>query len=405
MTFLSAFARHARAALCVLLVSGWCSVANAQSWPPAISLEPQEPVDVRTEMTLGYAVSLYGSRALVGAPLTDGVGAVYVFQRQSGRWVQTQKLLVPGATEGHFGDLITQDDGTALIADLTKERVYYFERATTGSYRPLAVLRGGSKLQFGDALALEGCVALISSASGIDRNAPRPGLVHVFNRCPSGNWVWKGSFGAPDARDGDLFGSSLAMIGKSLLVGAPGMNAGAGAAYSFSYSNGAWRLKQKITQTTPGAGNAFGTNVSFRNGLAVIGAPNIVRPDGEGEIELYKQGADTKWVSIGTMAEPADAPVHSSQFGARVKVTNDRVFVTSLPLPQYNMASAVFAFRRVGDTLQLEKGLISSEMRSVLGASIDASAGYFIVGEPGRQFPDVPFSSIAGAADVYTLPP
>src|SRR5262249_33256723 len=126
------------------------------SWP-AKPLLRDEPLDVQDFSEFGAATALSGSHAMVGAPLVDGHGVVYVFEHQGTKWVQTQRLVARDAAPGNFGSGIVLQDNTALISDTGRNLVYSFEWSN-GAFRQTAVLRGGVEL-FGSALALEGCVA------------------------------------------------------------------------------------------------------------------------------------------------------------------------------------------------------------------------------------------------------
>ena len=130
---------------------------NAQIVIPG--LDPQEPLEVRQNMELGTAVGISGGTALVGAPGTDGHGAVYVFSHTGSTWTRSAKLLAPDIAPGRFGTQIAYD-GTALIADAERQHVYYFV-FDGGKWRPRAILSGGVS-GFGAAMAMEGCVALIT---------------------------------------------------------------------------------------------------------------------------------------------------------------------------------------------------------------------------------------------------
>jgi hypothetical protein len=401
MTRLAATTRIARTVtipFALLLVPAF---ASAQTAWPTTDLVPDESDDARSGSAYGTSTAVNGGTAMVGASEIDGHGAVYVFQQHGAQWTQVQKLLAPDMAAGRFGSDIVFKENTALISDHERNLVYVFDRAsTTARFYASAILRGGVEL-FGSAIALEGCVALVSSGA---HGAPTGhGYVHVYNRCPSGKWVYQGSFVSPDASPQDLFGASLALSGSNLLVGAPGTAANAGAAYHYVYSNGAWRLKQKLTQASPHAGNQFGRGVGLRNGLAAVGAPYTLST-GEGEVSLYERVNDS-WVPSGLLYAP-DSPGSgaTTQFGFRIRVTDDRVYINSEPIDYYRMPYTLTIYRRVGDGLQLENqfGAID-DYRDTRGESFDVAGRTLIIGNPTQQGPR-PFEYGGGAA-VYQVPP
>ena len=392
-------ARSARAFSLALLLAPTFAFAQAQ-WP-ARDLAANEPSEVLTNSAFGAATALSGGRAMVGAPYVDGHGVVYLFQQSGGSWPQAQKLIAPDVAPGNFGTGIVLKGDTALISDNMRNLVYSFDRVNgTGPYRATAILRGGVEL-FGSALALEGCTALISS--GGHGSPTQHGWVHAYNRCPDGKWIWKGSFASPDASPGDHFGASLALSGSNLLVGAPGTASNAGAAYYYVYTNGTWRLKQKLTQASAHANNQFGWGVGFRGGLAAVGAPYSLSAGGEGEVSLFKQ-VDGSWAPSGLLYAPNIPGVgQTSQFGFKIRITDDRVYVNSEPIDFYRMNYTLAVFRRVGDTLQFEHQFGPTvDTRDTTGASFDVDGRGLIVGNPGKEGPG-PFQ-VSGGATIYQIP-
>ena len=389
--------RRAVPAAVLLLVPAFLS-AQTTSWPTR-ELVPNEPVDVRVSSAYGASTAMSAGYAMVGAPNVDGHGAVYVFKQQGGSWPQVQKLVAPDMAAGHFGTGVALTLDTALVSDNGRSLVYIFERSGFGPYRATAILRGGVEL-FGSALAIEGCTALVSS--GAHDTPTQHGWVHEYNRCPSGTWKYKSSFYSPNASPGDRFGASLAMIGTNLLVGAPGTASNAGAAYHYVYTNGAWRLKQKLTQASAHAGNQFGWGVGFSNGLAAVGAPYSLSAGGEGEVSLFKW-VNNAWAPSGLLYAPnLPGTGQTSQFGYKIRVTADRVYANSQPIAYYFMGYTLDVFRRVGDTLQFEQQFGPEDAKSLLGAAFDVNGRGLIIGNPTAQGL-VPFA-YTGSAAVYQVP-
>jgi hypothetical protein len=227
------------------------STAHAQALVPD-GLDPHEPTAVRRQMQFGASVAASGTGVLVGAPGTDGHGAAYLFVKRDNdpEWHLIQKFVAPDIGPGTFGSLVALD-GSVLVADQTRHRVYYFE-SDGYKYRPKAILSGGAS-NFGAAIALRECIALITSTG--DPSIRQPGFVHVFNRCLTNDRMWKfvTSFNPPRVSPEELFGASIAIDagdGMRILVGAPGADRGAGAVYAYSYDfeHDRWVLKQRIVQ-------------------------------------------------------------------------------------------------------------------------------------------------------------
>jgi hypothetical protein len=378
------------------------------TWPVKI-LEPTEPPEVRHSMVFGFDTALRAGHALVGAPATDGHGAAYVFSQQGGslNWVQTQKLVAPDMAAGTFGDRIDLDADSALISDTTRNLVYYFRRPNPSSsplpFRAIGILRGGTEF-FGSTVLMEGCTGLI--ASGAHGLPQKKGYVHVYNRCPSfDRWVFRGSLSAPGGTPGDRFGYSIAIGGTHLLIGAPWAGNRAGAVYYYTYANGTWNFKQKLTQPVAFADNQFGSGVGFRGGFAAIGAPNTILGAHEGVVELYKleNGA---WVHTGTLTTPPEAGSGGiAQWGARVQVTHNRLFVNAQPKYFYRMSGSLTVMRRTPDNrVTFENQFGPIEPDSTFAATFDADGQALLVGETTRRTGEFPGQQ-GGGASLYLMPP
>lgn len=151
---------------------------------------------------------------------------------------------------------------------------------------------------FGNAIAMSGDTLVIgaaqesSAAIGIngnagDNSAPGAGAVYVFTR--SGDaWTQQAYIKASNTQAGDGFGSSVALSGDTLLVGAPGedsisaaINAGqtdnsasnAGAAYVFVRNGTAWTQQAYLKTPNMGAGDQLGFAVAVSGDLLAVAAP------------------------------------------------------------------------------------------------------------------------------------
>ncbi len=80
-----------------------------------------------------------------------------------------------------------------------------------------------------------------------------------------------------DGADDDELGYSVAMDGNTAVVGAPGSNSNAGAAYVFVFTeaddDGVWSQAAKLTAPVPATGDKFGTSVAIDGDIIVVGAP------------------------------------------------------------------------------------------------------------------------------------
>src|SRR5579884_2515533 len=68
-------------------------------------------------------------------------------------------------------------------------------------------------------------------------------------------------------------GSSVAVDGKTIVVGAPAESSSLGAAYVFVDSGGTWIQQARLIAPDGAAGDSFGASVSIAGSTIVVGAP------------------------------------------------------------------------------------------------------------------------------------
>ena len=195
-----------------------------------------------------------GDTAMIGGPADNsGAGAVWVFIRSAGAWSQQGQKLTGGGEsgEGEFGYSValSEDGDTALIGgpedDTATGGVWAFTRSAGAWSQQGQKLTGGEEgnSQFGVyvALSADGNTALIGGP-GDNYDA---GAAWVFTRS-GGVWSQQGPklTGRGETRE-DGFGVSVALSadGNTALIGAPGDNGGLfgkGAAWVFTRSDGIW---------------------------------------------------------------------------------------------------------------------------------------------------------------------
>lgn len=138
--------------------------------------------------------------------------------------------------------------------------------------------------QLGSSVALDGDT-LVVGAPNEDTTAAQSGAVYVFTRT-GGTWTQQALLKASNADIGDHFGSSVAVDGDTLVVGAIAEDSHAiitptdnsatdsGAVYVFTRTHGVWTQQAYLKASHPDPGDAFGSSLSLTGDTLVIGAPN-----------------------------------------------------------------------------------------------------------------------------------
>jgi hypothetical protein len=165
----------------------------------------------------------------------SGEGAAYVFVRSGTAWSQQKELTASDAAAGDlFGLSVALSGSTALIGAHGKNSntgaAYVFVRSGTAwsQQKKLTASDGAADDFFGGSVALDGQTAVIGAIGGNSGG----GAAYVFARSGTA-WSQQAELTASDAAHDDSFGGSVALSGKTAIIGAHNKNAGAGAAYAF----------------------------------------------------------------------------------------------------------------------------------------------------------------------------
>ncbi|MDH3612657.1 MAG: cadherin-like beta sandwich domain-containing protein [Gammaproteobacteria bacterium] len=251
-------------------------------------------------------------------------GAVYILNRdETNTWVQESNLkasnadifdefgvsvalsgntLAVGAfredsaTTGINGD---QTDNSAIDAGA----VYIFTRDATGLWSQQAFIKASNTDatdEFGVSVALSGDTLAVAahmedgSATGINgdetnNGSPNSGAVYVFTRDEAGSWSQQAYLKASNTGAGDQFGTSIALSGNSLAVGAAKESSkstgidgnqtnnswsAAGAVYMFTRDDlGVWSQQAYLKASNTNSGDEFGAAVALSANTLVVGAP------------------------------------------------------------------------------------------------------------------------------------
>jgi hypothetical protein len=284
----------------------------------------------------GYSVSLSGDTLAVGArgeaSAAQGVGgnqgdntavssgAVYVFRRSGSAWLQEAYLKASNTGLGDsFGGSVALSGDTLAIGATGEDSaaqgvggsqndntasssgaVYVFRRSGTAWLQEayLKASNTGAEDFFGSSLALSGDTLAVgagtedSAAQGVggnqdDDSAENSGAVYVF-RLSGSAWLQEAYLKASNSNAYDVFGTSVALSGDTLAIGATGEDSAAqgvggnqdddtasnsGAVYIFRRSGTAWLQGAYLKASNTGAVDLFGTSVALSGDTLAVGAP------------------------------------------------------------------------------------------------------------------------------------
>jgi len=385
----------------------------------------------------GYSVAV-SSDVVVGAPYaapggkTDA-GAAYVFVKPGGGWgdmTQTAKLTASDkASNDRFGQSVAVSGGVVVVGAPVANpggttdagAVYVFVKpgGGWGDMTQTAKLTSTDKAAydyFGWSVLVSGSVVVVGAQLADPGGTPDVGAAYVFVK-PLGGWgdmTQTARLTASDKAEIDMFGTSVAVSGDVVVVGAsnakPGGTINAGAVYVFVKPGGGWaNMTQtaKLTSSDKADKDLFGNSVAVSGSMVVVGAP-FANPGGTTDAGaayvFVKPGsgwADMTQTAKLTASDKAD----KDYFGHSVAISSD-VVVVGAPVADSGgtaYAGAAYVFVNPGggwgDMTQTAK-LTASDKAAYdsFGFSVGVSGIVVVVGSP---FANPGAKADAGAAYMF----
>jgi hypothetical protein len=336
---------------------------------------------------------------LVGAPYADlggtDTGAAYLFDGTDGSLLQTIQQPSP-ASGDWFGNSVAAVGGNVLSGALGADSpvhdagaAYLFDAKTGNVLLTVQEPQPHDSDWFGATVAAAGTNLLVG--------AP---LDHVGGVEAGGAYLFDGSTGKllqsfhqPKPQADDWFGVSLAAVGDNVLVGAFLDNTGAaaaGAAYLFDSKTGA--LIRALQKPKPAANEEFGISVAALGNTVIIGAPGDSTGDkSAGAVYLFDAGTG----ALQRMLQNP-TPVTGEQFGTAVAAFGGSILVGA-PADSMTKPGAAYLFDAASGALLQSFQNPKPAAGDGFGASVAAGANGFLIGAPG----DKTSPNAGGAAYLY----
>jgi len=255
-------------------------------------------------------------------------------------------------------------------------RAFFYRRTPQGwvATQSVSASDGEPGARFGHAVDIKGGVAVVGAITPGHTTAG-PGKVYVF-RLQGAQWVETQLLVASDGQPSDRFGSSVALSGDFLVIGAPGVSDVfdfAGAAYVFVRSAQGWQELVKLLPppqgATPGIERLLaGRSVAMEGNTIVVGAPF-----GHGAAFVFRRFA-AGWQQVDILQDPT--PLHDDEaFGSSVAISNDTIVVGEMNQPGafYPAAGSAWVFEE--SATNPGQWLAADELRASDGAVQDYFGG------------------------------
>ena len=379
------------------------------------------PDDAAEGDRFGQAIALRGETMAVGAPGDDDVnlttapgstelsasGSVYIFELDSatGQWAQTSKLVAgDGVVFDNFGYTLSLSGDVLAVAAWTEDEsqgsstvgggsaragndsgsTYLLERnRATGTWSELTKIDSPRMTvsseealfdNFAKTIAIDGDT-LIVGASEEEASDADQGTVYVFDRNTGGpnQWGEAARLRAGDGATFDRFGTSVAISGDTIVVGATGDDdggSGAGTAFVFDRQDGQWVETAKLIAADSSDRARFGAVVSIDGDSIIVGAPEEDEKGTDaGAVYIFQRdsGGPGQWGQVAKITV-ADAAA-DDQFGSAVAVGGDFAISGAFRKDVLGDSSgSAYLFQLGGES--------SSEYMDVFGGGEDLGGGW-----------------------------
>ncbi|NOQ79549.1 MAG: hypothetical protein GQ546_09135 [Gammaproteobacteria bacterium] len=266
----------------------------ALGWGNATETAKLTASDAAAEDNFGRSVAISGDTVIVGAHGDNsGTGSAYIFEKLAEGWgnvmTETAKLNASdGAQWDGFGMRVAISGDTLIVgaddADSRTGSAYVFVKpgASWSNMTETAKLTASDRAQndiFGISVAISGDTVIVG-AQGDDDVGYDSGSAYLFEK-PDSGWVNATENAKLNASDGariDLFGTSVAISGDMIIVGAhynDGTASSSGSAYFFQKPVSGWVTATETSKMNVFDGaqdDWFGYSVAISGNTVIVGA-------------------------------------------------------------------------------------------------------------------------------------
>jgi hypothetical protein len=267
----------------------------------------------------------------------------------AGPWIETARLVHGG--ENGDGLSVAIDGNVAVVGELGGGFAAVFVRSGSSWTETAALVPSeGSQTDgaggFGSSVAISGDTIVVGAPDAFVDDTEGAGKAYVFIR-PATGWAGTikesaqlGSFGGYEE-----LGSSVSISGNTIVAGAPNSLGGVGLAYVFSEPSLGW------SGTIPPSASLYvssaeflGTSVGISGDVVIVGSPNA--NSGKGGAFIWVKPAPG-WA--GVLTESADlipsTPIPNAIFGSAVAIDGTTAVVGS-PWAQYSGPAVAYVFEQ-----------------------------------------------------------
>ena len=398
--------------------SAYVFVRSGATWTQQAQLQA---ADGGTGDRFGHSVSLSGDTAAVGAyqydrPGAGDAGAAYVFVRNGASWTQQAELLAPFAAElDRFGVSVAVSADTVVVgaslddvsggSDAGSPHVFARTGISWIHQAELLAADGAVNDHFGSSVAVSGDTVVVGAYADDTAAGLGAGSAYVFVRDGS-SWTQQAQLFASSAAPQDQFAVSVAIDGDTVIAGAnfddTSGGPDSGSASNYVRSGATWPLQAQLLPTDGATFDRFGWSVSIDGDTAVVGT------FGDDTSGGYEAGRAYVFVRSGTiwaqqaLLEAPDAR-ERDYFGYAVAVSGDTAVVSSRRDGTVGglVAGRAYVFVRNGTSWTVQAKLMAAGGAATdhFGSAVAISGDTVAV---SAAFDDTPGGLDAGSAYLFT---
>jgi hypothetical protein len=319
----------------------------------------------------GTSVAISGNTVVVGAadtsnfnhPAAAGPGSAYVFVMPAGGWHDMTETAKLTASDGKNGDAF--GDSVAISGNTIAVGAFFATDSSGNSFagKSYVFVRPGSgwagdlnetaKLTANDSELLNymGASVGISGGTvvvGAYGHNNFQGVAYVFVK-PSNGWknmTQTAELSSSDGAGSDDFGFSAAIIGDTIVIGAPNARNSKGSAYVFVEPSSGWTNMTQTSELIAGNGvqfQSFGQSVATNGKVVVVGAPSTTVGSnfGQGAAYVFAKPASGWRNRQSNLELIASDGAANDGFGLSVAISGTTVFAGA---PKNTTPGAAYVF-------------------------------------------------------------
>lgn len=342
----------------------------------------QTTVDGQAESMQGFAraVDISNGTVFIGEPANyHQPGIVYLYSNDGSGWMEHTKLQASdGKIGNNFGSVLSAEAGHLLIgapgANDGNGAVYHYT-SDDGEWNEKAILSIETEgTSFGSSVLLKGEHAFI----GAPDHANGAGAVLVY-RNTNGNWDEVTKLVNPDTT-GSGFGSTLAMEGMNLVVGAPQRSGGS--AYVYENTGSEWNMAAMLNSDQADERSLFGSAVNIMNDKIFVAAP---RQNGAaGAVFVYAKDESGEWSEDGRLV--AFDAQNWYMFGGAIDFSGNAVWIGAPNADGGNGAIYQFVSDEDGDWTSVSKMRSEQGNGNNFAGTLAVEGDLAVVGLTGADF-------------------